>query len=159
MQDYVYWIGVVYKGIKAIAGSILDAVLIDYPLPEIRITVYFVSDASDFIQDLFMGFLEPQPRSWVAGVQHRAVAKDNRHPLDSLIAVLGRAAAHAAGIVGSDTSDHATVDRSWIRSYLPFVGNKISVSLSADHSWCKGNPPPVVVDRKLLPSARYNQQH
>src|SRR5271157_1631522 len=117
MQDYVYWIGVIYKGIKAIAGSILDAVLIGYPLPEIRVTVYFVPYASDFIYKPFMGLREPQPRSGVAGVQHGAVAKYDLHSLYGLIAVLGRAAAHAAGVVGGDTADHTAVDRGWIWSY------------------------------------------
>src|SRR5208337_2231154 len=106
MQDYVYRIAVVYKRIKAITGSILDAVLIGYSLSEISIAAYFVSDASDLIEKLFMGFLEPQPRSGVAGVQHGAVAKDYLDSLDGLVAVLGRAAAHPAGVVGSDTADH-----------------------------------------------------
>src|SRR5208282_154235 len=159
MQDYVYRIGVIYKGVKAIAGSILDAVLIAYSLFEDSIAVYLVSDPSDFIQEIFMGPGELQPRSGVEGIQHGAVAEYNLHSLDSIVTVLGCAAAHAAGVVGSDTADHTTVDRGWIRSYLPVVRREISVRHSADHSRFESNPLPVVVDCKILPPAGYNQEH
>ena len=52
--------------------------------------------------------------------------KDDLHALHGLVAVLRRAAAHAAGVVGGDPADHGVVDRRGVRPDLPSVRREVA---------------------------------
>jgi hypothetical protein len=72
-------------------------------------------------------------RGWrVARVEHAAVGQHEAHAGQRLVAVLRRAAAHAAGVVGGDAADHGRVDAGRVRPDLAAQRRQAPVGRRAD---------------------------
>ena len=80
--------------------------------------------------------------------------KDDLHALHGPVAVLRRAAAHAARVVGRDPADHAVVDGGGVRPDLAPEGGEESVRLGADDPGLEGDPLPPIEDPVIPPPPR-----
>mmetsp|Transcript_2069 Transcript_2069/g.5541 ORF Transcript_2069/g.5541 Transcript_2069/m.5541 type:complete len:216 (-) Transcript_2069:428-1075(-) len=111
---------------------------------------------------------ERRPRRLVRGVQNGAVEQDDAHILERVVRVLRHAAAHARGVVGDDSANHAAVNAAWIRpdfvlllvSARTSVRRKQSVDLPTDEARLDGDLLSISVDGVVAEVvARVRQLH
>ena len=112
----------------------------------------------------------PCTRSWrcagecgtacrIARVEHRAVRQHDAHAGQRVVAVLRRAAAHAAGVVGGDAADHRGVDRGRIGSDLAAVARQAAIGFGADHAGLQRDGGRVGADLAAAPAVAEQHQH
>ena len=95
----------------------------------------------------------------VAGVQHRAVGQHHPHAVQGPVAVLSRAATHAAGVVGGNPADLAGVDRGRIGTDLALVRGEIAVGVTADDARLQTDGRRALADAPVPPAIAQLQQH
>jgi len=103
-------------------------------------------------------FPEGAPGGVVARVQDGSVGKDQAQLLQGLVAVLGHAAAHAAGVVGQDAADLAGVDGGRVGADLLAEGGQGTVGVGADDARLEVDAAGVVVDAAAQPPFAQAQQ-
>ena len=95
----------------------------------------------------------------VARVEHAAVGQHDAHAGQRVVAVLRRAAAHAAGVVGGDAADHRRVDRRRVGADLAAQRREPAVGRRADDAGLQRDRLRVVGDRAAAPAVAQQHQH
>ena len=114
MQQDVDRVFVIDQRIEAVAGGVLDLEFVADALSQFRVVARVAPHARQFVEQDGVGFREGFDTHCIFGVEHGAIGEHDAHAGDCPVAVLGRAAAHAGGVVGGDAADFAGVDRSGI---------------------------------------------
>ena len=86
------------------------------------------------LQQFAMAGVKARHAERVFAIEYAAVGQNQAHAGQGVIAVLRRAAAHAAGVVSDDTADFAGVDRGRIGADFALQRGQHGVRLGADHA-------------------------
>jgi hypothetical protein len=149
---------VIHECIEAVAGGILNLEFVADAGGQCRIGADRVGQAGEIVQHLAVAGGKIVPAAVIGGVEQSAVGKDHPHAVDGLIAVLGRSAAHPAGIVGGDTADHGSVDGGRIGADLFSERRQQPVGLGADNARLQKDFGAVVQDPVIGPVVSGYQQ-
>ena len=128
--------------VQAVAGGVLEPELVADARGERRVLARRPRQLGQALDEL-----GPQPRELgaarrVARVEHRAVGEDDAQAGERVVAVLRRAAAHAARVVGGDAADHRGVDRRRVRADLAAQRREPAIGDGADHAGLQGDRAP-----------------
>ena len=127
-------VGEVDQRVQAVAGRVLEPELVADARGERRVLARRPRQLAEALDELGPQLRELGPARRVARVEHRAVGEDDAQAGERVVAVLRRAAAHAAGVVGGDAADHRGVDRGRIRADLPAQRSEPAIGRGADHA-------------------------
>ena len=118
--------------VDAVAGRVLHAVLVPDALCERRIGAHAAGERLQAGEKPGVARAERGDACGLRGVEHRAVGQHHADRGERVIAVLRRAAAHAARVVGGDSADLRGVDRRRIGPDLAAVRGEVAVGVGAD---------------------------
>ncbi len=133
MLEDLETIGIVDQRIEAITGGVLEPVLVADALGQLRVGAHTGRHAFQLRQQTTMTGAKGLHALRRGRIQAGAIGENDAQVLDGAITVVCRAAAHAGRIVGRDTADHATVDRSRVRADLASEGGQQLIGTRPDH--------------------------
>jgi hypothetical protein len=103
-------VGEVDERVQPVAGGVLRPVLVADALGEANVLAHPARQHGEPEQQFGVALPERRDRRRLLGVEHGAVGQHDAHAGQRVVAVLARAAAHAAGVVGGDAADLGGVD-------------------------------------------------
>jgi hypothetical protein len=145
--ENVYWALEIDKRIQRVPGGVLHAVFGADALIQSRIRFNLpLQLEQSFSEARFFG-AELLISADISCVDHRPGRQHEREGTERVVRVLSYAAAHPAGVVGEDATDHACTNRRRIRADLHPEGPQYAVDISTDHSGLYAHFLAVVFDR------------
>ncbi|MND98602.1 hypothetical protein D3C80_909620 [compost metagenome] len=108
----------VEQSIDGIAGGVLEPVLVANFGGKLGVRQHFGAQGREPGQQLRARGRKGGAAVGIAAVQHGTIGQQQGHGVQSVVAVVGGAAAHAARVVGGDAAKLAGVDRRRIRPNL-----------------------------------------
>lgn len=148
----------VHQGVKGQPGGVFQAVFVPNTFRQLRILPGIDSQLFQGRQQLAMTVAERRHTRRVLGIQHGAVCQHQAHASQGVVAVLGRATAHATGVIGNNAADLAGVDGSRIGTDLVTPGRKPGVGLGADHTRLQANLAAFSADVVAVPLVAKDNQ-
>ena len=113
-NDYMFedikTILVVYKRIKAVAGGILYLVFPLYPLFKCLVCIYPAGNVLKLGKHFSVACSKRLPRFLTCSIQFSTIRENHLNVRNSLVRVLTGSAAHSAGIVCSNSSNHCRIN-------------------------------------------------
>ena len=159
MRQDVHRIAEVDPRIQAVASGVLDAELVADAVGERGVVARLPREFGQPLRQRGALGHEGGAAGRVAGIEHRAVGQHDTHPRQRVIAVLCRAAAHAAGVVGRDAADHGGVDRRRVGPDLAAVRREPPVGHRTDHAGPQRDGQRVGAELDLAPAVAWQHQH
>ena len=152
-------VAVVHEGVERVARRILDLVFAADAGLEFGIGFDFGRNGGDSFQKGSVAVAEGCAGGLVRRVENRSVGQDDADVRHRLVGVLRSAAAHAAGIVGHDSSDHRRVDRCGVGSDFPAVFHQERIGAAAPDARLQADLAPLIENFPVLPAVRDDHQH
>ena len=132
MRQNIDRVRVIRQRIEAVARGVLDLELVPDTSGQKVVGTSFISQTFKLAKKFSMALLKCGQADRILGVQHAAVSQHDAQPDERLVAVLGRAATHAGGVVGGNAADLAGGNRCRIGTDLSPEGGKSSIDFAAD---------------------------
>ena len=130
---------VIDQCVQAVTGGVLDLEFVADALGEPCICARVAAEAVDFAEQRAVALLEGGNAGGVFAVEHGAVGQHDAHSGERPVAVLGRAAAHAGGIVGGDAADLGGADRRRVGADFPAVRRETAIDFATDDAGTGGD--------------------
>ncbi|MNE44040.1 hypothetical protein D3C80_1382500 [compost metagenome] len=111
------------------------------------------------LQQRGMALAKRRDAGGIFSVETTAVGQHQTNAGQGVVGVLRRAAAHAAGVVGDDAADLASVDRGRVRADLAPERRQPGVGLGADHTRLQADLRALVADLACVPVVSQHDQH
>src|SRR5471030_3385896 len=102
-------------------------------------TLFRSAQRRQTLQQFGMALTKRRNTGSIFGIETAAISQHQTNARQCVIGVLRRAAAHAAGIVGNDAADLASIDRGRVRTDLASEWRQPRVRLRADHPRLQAN--------------------
>ncbi|MNJ26531.1 hypothetical protein D3C77_210150 [compost metagenome] len=150
---------VVDQRIERQPGGVLQPVLVADFRGQLGVGAGLATQFAKACEQCAVVFTECGDARRVFAVEQGAVGQQQAHAGEGVIAVLGRTAAHAAGVVGHDAADFAGVDRGRVGADLAAERGKPGVGLGTDHARLQANLGAAVADLTTVPVVPQHQQH
>jgi hypothetical protein len=99
------------------------------------------------------------PAFRIIRIQRRTIGKNDSHGSQCFVTILRNAAAHAAGIISRNASDHGRMNRCRIRTDFSTERLKGGIGLGAEDTGLQAYGQGIFTDLYLFPVISQNQQH
>ncbi len=157
--DHVDRIVEVDERVEAVPHRVLREVRPADPIGQCRVGLGGCGEFVDAIDEVGAIGPERRHRRRVARVEPGAVGEHQRQRRHRLVCVLLRAAAHAAGVVGDDATDHGSVDRRRIGADLALERGQRRVGPAPDDAGLEPDAVATVEHLEPGPEARGEYEH
>ena len=125
---------IVHQGVEAVAGGVLDLVLVANALCQSGIGACGGAQARQFAHQRCVALAKAGHADRVFGVEHRAVTQHHPHARHGAVAVLRCTATHARGIVGGNAADLAGVDGGRVGTDFSAMRRQTVIDFATDHA-------------------------
>ena len=157
--DDVDRVAVIHEGVERIARCILDLVFAANTGLEFGIGMDRGGDGREAVEKCLAGMPESLAGGGISRVEDGSVGQDDADVRHRLVGVLGGAAAHAAGVVGSNAADHGGVDGGRVGPDLATVLSEVGIGAASADTRLKPDLAAFVEHFPMLPAVRYEYQH
>ena len=155
----VDWVIEIQQRIQPIARGVLEPVLVADALGQWRVGARLLRQFGQTLQQGRMAAREGGAAFRILRVQHGAIGQHDAHARQRLVAVLCRAATHAAGVVGGNATDHGRVDAGRVRPDLAAQRSQAPVGGRADDAGLQADPARVCRHAHALPAITQHDKH
>ena len=132
MGQDIYRVCIIYQGVQAVAGRVLDLEFVADARSEFCIGAGGFAQSVEFIDQCSMTLTELCDADAILGIESGTVSQDHAHAGQGAVAVLRRTTTHTRRIVGGNAADFAGMDRGGIRSDLAAVRSEPGIDLAAN---------------------------
>ena len=124
---------------KVQTSDILYRILMSDTFHELRISKHIITKTLNFSYYIWMSLCKGFPAGIVSRIKYGSVCKNQTSGQQDPVTVCMNTAAHARSIVHYDTTNHATLDGSRVRTEFSSIRSKVLIHLRTDHSGLKSN--------------------
>ena len=149
----------IQQRVQAVSGGVLEPVLVADALGQQRVVPGSAGQRGQPLQQRCVAARKLRAAVGIPAVQYRAVGQHEAHAGQCPVAVLRRAAAHAAGVVGGDAADHGRVDAGRIGTDLAAHGGQAPVRGRADDTGLQMNDAGIGGHAHALPAVAQQDEN
>ena len=136
---------------KIQSHHILYRILFAYALGERLIRPHLIAQSLDGGNKIEVSRIEDLATAHRACVEQRAIAKDDAHRLQHLVAIGVGATVHSRGVVHHNTAHHSTLNRRRIGRETIAIGFEHLAHLCPYHTWLQADSAPTIEHLITLP--------